>query len=96
MTAPPGERAFGDPAGPPDAPTARPVADGDEAAMTRINLRLPQDLKDRVEGAAAEAGISVNAWLVRSAAAALGESDPARRRSKHDVCGSGRYTGWVR
>ena len=43
--------------------------------MTRINLRLAQDLKDRVEEAARAAGLSVNAWLVRSATAALAGGD---------------------
>src|SRR6185437_14471220 len=50
--------------GPP--PGAAAPADEDDSAMTRINLRLPQDLKDRVEQAARTAGLSVNAWLVRA------------------------------
>ena len=39
--------------------------------MVRINLRLPEHLKTRVEEAAGRAGLSVNAWLVRAATAAL-------------------------
>jgi Arc-like DNA binding domain len=77
----------------PVSPSA--TADDDDTTMTRINLRLPQDLKDRVEEAARAAGLSVNAWLVRSAAAALtGDSGPPRTpRVAH---ASDRFTGWVR
>ena len=40
--------------------------------MSRINVRMPEQLKARVEAAAAAEGLSVNAWLVRAAAAAVG------------------------
>jgi len=71
-----------------------PPAEGesDEAAMSRINLRLPEHLKTRVERAAADEGLSVNAWLVRAAAAALERADPGRRTAQ----GAQRYTGWAR
>jgi hypothetical protein len=49
-------------AGPP------PDASGEVA---RITLRLPEQLKDSVERAAAGEGISVNAWLVRAIWAAV-------------------------
>jgi hypothetical protein len=65
--------------------------EGDDATMTRINLRLPQELKDRVEDAARQSGLSVNAWLVRSAASALQGPESTRRAPK----GGARYTGWV-
>ena len=48
-----------------------PVAEGDDAAMVRINLRLPANLKALIEDAAAAGGLSVNAWIVRAAAAGL-------------------------
>src|SRR6185437_14455461 len=48
-----------------------PVAEGDDAAMVRINLRLPGNLKALIEDAAAAGGLSVNAWIVRAAAAGL-------------------------
>src|SRR5262245_51345502 len=38
----------------------------DDDSVARINLRMPQWLKDRVEQAAAEEGLSINTWLVRS------------------------------
>jgi hypothetical protein len=65
--------------------------------MTRINLRLPDTLKSRVEEAAGRERLSVNAWLVRAATAALtpdtrGTSQPAGRTGR----GSQSLTGWVR
>lgn len=96
VTAPPAERPIDEPAAGSAAPTtARPV-DGDEP-VARINLRLGQDLKDRVEDAAREAGLSVNAWLVRAAAAALtGAPEPARSPGPRPARGPDRYSGWVR
>jgi hypothetical protein len=71
-------------------------AEGEDATMTRVNLRLPQELKDRVEEAARESGLSLNAWLVRSAAAALSEVDGPARPASRRPRGGDRYTGWVR
>ena len=52
------------------------------ARTARINLRLPEQLKAGVEEAAGRERLSVNAWLVRAAAAALAPDDPtAPRRS---------------
>jgi hypothetical protein len=69
----------------------------DDGAMTRINLRLPDSLKSRVEEAAGRERLSVNAWLVRAAMAALtpddrGAAQPAGRTSR----GGQSLTGWVR
>jgi hypothetical protein len=72
------------------------AGEGDEAAVARINLRLPDRLKSRVEEAAAGEGLSVNAWLVRAAAAALERWDPARRRERRTPQGAQRHTGWAR
>jgi hypothetical protein len=84
----------------PDASAAsvplRVSPDGDAGAMARINLRLAEDLKGRVEDAARQAGLSVNAWLVRSAAAALETDDAGRRSERRAARGGERYTGWVR
>ena len=85
------------------AVVARPVADvvtaaagGDDDAMTRINLRLGQDLKDRVKDAAKASGTSVNAWLVRAAIAALADRPPAGSPTWTTARGSDHYRGWVR
>jgi HicB-like protein involved in pilus formation len=69
---------------------------GDDGSMVRINLRLSENLKARIEEAAAEQGRSVNAWLVRAAATAL--QQPARTDPVKPTGGSrspNRYTGWV-
>lgn len=76
-------------------PVPRAIAESDDAAMTRINLRLGQELKDRVEAAAREAGISVNAWLVRAAAAAVEGSSSRNTPTQRSSRGSESFTGWV-
>jgi hypothetical protein len=72
------------------------LAEGDDGGMSRINLRLPDQLKARVEQAATREGLSVNAWLVRAAATALDRADPDRRRMSRPVRGPQRFTGWAR
>jgi hypothetical protein len=68
----------------------------DEGEMTRINLRLPEPLKAAVEQAAARERLSVNAWLVRAAGAALANDGGGRPgRPRGGRVGQG-YTGWVR
>ncbi len=82
-----------------EAPTWPDVvrtSEGDEGAVSRINLRLPEHLKSRIERAAAGEGLSVNSWLVRAAAAALDRTDPPRRRERRTSHGAQRYTGWAR
>ncbi len=64
--------------------------------MSRINLRMSDHLKGRIERAAAGDGLSVNAWLVRAAAAALERSDTPPRRERRAPLGAQRYTGWAR
>jgi len=76
------------------ADDALPVAA--DSPMTRINLRLGQDLKGRVEEAARRDGTSVNSWLVRAATSALGASAPGFAPSRRSAHGSDRYSGWVR
>jgi hypothetical protein len=71
--------------------------EGDEGAMSRINLRMPDHLKARIEQAAGSEGLSVNAWLVRAAAAALERTGGlSRRPERRAPQGAQRYTGWVR
>jgi hypothetical protein len=64
--------------------------------MSRINLRMPDQLKSRVEGAAGTEGLSVNAWLVRAAAGALQRAEPSRPLQPRAPLGALRYTGWAR
>jgi hypothetical protein len=70
--------------------------DGDEGAVARINLRLPEHLKAGVEQAASRERLSVNAWLVRAAAAALTRDDADRRPRQRGGRVGEAYTGWVR
>ncbi|HEV8065958.1 MAG TPA: hypothetical protein VGP46_14035 [Acidimicrobiales bacterium] len=62
---------------------------GTDAEMARLTLRLPEGLKNQVERAASNAGVSINTWLVDAAAQAL-RLPPASRR------GAKRMTGFVR
>lgn len=75
-------------------PPAAP--DTDEGGTSRINLRLPTHLKLRIEEAAGRESLSVNAWLVRAAAAALEPDDRGRRSGWRSGPSGQRYTGWVR
>jgi hypothetical protein len=61
---------------PAQAPADAPTAEPDDGASARINLRMPDSLKARVEAAALREGRSVNAWLVRAATAALEHPAP--------------------
>jgi hypothetical protein len=70
--------------------------EAEEATVSRINLRLPDRLKSRIEEAADAEGLSVNSWLVRAAAAVLERRDPVRQRERRTPQGSQRYTGWAR
>jgi hypothetical protein len=87
---------------PPNVPSA-PVDEpgGDKGGTSRINLRLPDDVKVRVEEAAGRERISVNAWLVRAAVAALrpgGTGGPAAGPGaghRGSIRGQ-RFTGWGR
>lgn len=58
--------------GPEPTPAAAAAPPPETAGdVARITLRLPEQLKDSVEQAAAREGISVNAWLVRAIWAAV-------------------------
>ncbi|MBB3665872.1 MULTISPECIES: YlcI/YnfO family protein [Prauserella salsuginis group] len=76
----------------PDA--AVPIAE--DGPTTRINVRLPEQLKAAVEEAAAEEGRSVNAWLVRAASAALGGDGGRPDSGTSGAPSRQRFTGWVR
>ena len=95
VTAPPAEATVGE-AADSDGTGPLPPVEGDEGSLARINLRLPDHLKARVEQAAGRDGLSVNAWLVRAAAAALDRTDPDRRRGPRTSRGTQHYSGWAR
>lgn len=66
----------------------------DDTVTSRTTLRLPDQLKARVERAAAQDGVSVNAWLVRAIAAAL--EPKGRRAAQRETRSGDSFTGWVR
>jgi hypothetical protein len=69
----------------------------DKGGTVRINLRLPDDLKSRIDQAAGRERVSVNTWLVRAAAGALEADGGATRAGARRATDEGRrYTGWVR
>ena len=74
-------------------PAVIPTGD-DEGGTSRLNLRLPDGLKAKIDEAARREGLSLNAWLVRAAAVAV-EGTQARM-TRRSPAGSQRYTGWVR
>ena len=86
------------PPAPPEAPPAPPMAPpgADDGATARINFRVPESLKNRVEEAANRDGLSVNAWLTRVVSATL-SGDPGTKTAHPKTGWSGEsLTGWVR
>src|SRR6516225_7288395 len=81
VTPPPAEQPFDEPS-PPAADVQPPATpEGEEGAAARISFRLTEHLKSRIEEAAAQAGLSVNAWLLRAASASLDSGDRDHRSS---------------
>ncbi len=76
-------------------PNAAERSESEEGGTSRTTLRVPEQLKTRIEQAAAQEGLSVNAWLIRAISAAL----EARERGSappHSSNEGERYVGWVR
>ena len=94
VTPPPADDSFAESA-PPGPVAPHRSDDADDGAMARINVRLPEQLKARIEEAAAREKISANVWLVRAAASVL-DSAPAYRPAKAARSGGQQFTGWVR
>lgn len=67
-----------------------------EGGVSRINLRLPDRLKSRVEQEADRDGLSINAWLVRAVAAAVQRGGGVTRPQERAPTGGESYTGWGR
>ncbi len=85
VTPAPADRTFEEPR------AATVAADGEDGVTARINFRLGEGLKGRIEEAAGRAGLSVNAWLVRAATTAL---EPVALPTTER--GGSRYRGWAR
>ncbi|MEY9859920.1 hypothetical protein ABH935_005554 [Catenulispora sp. GAS73] len=100
VTPPPAQAAPADADGPAPGDVRFPVTEGDDATMVRINLRLSSSLKAMIEDSAAASGLSVNAWIVRAAAAGLANEGRRSGRSgaspkSNRIVGES-YTGWAR
>lgn len=91
VTAPPA-----DPNGTTAGSSVDDVFDVGDGGVARVNLRLPERLKGQVEQAADREGLSINAWLVRAAAAAVERSEAGARRDQGAPRGGQHYTGWGR
>jgi hypothetical protein len=76
----------------PDVPAVPVGEPEDDGGTWRVTLRLPENMRTRVDAAARADGLSVNAWLVRAVSAALGTGRP--RRPPGDS--STHFSGWVR
>ena len=97
VTHPPVEPPAGPAADTPAPGAAAPTVDLDEGGTLRITLRLPEQLKSRVDDAAARLGVSVNTWLVRAVANAMEPpSRPSSDSRRGRWSGGSQYTGWAR
>lgn len=74
------------------APSRQSIETSEEGSTARLNLRLPESLKERIHEAASNEGLSLNAWLIRSASSALDGTRASGLRSR----GGDSFTGWVR
>jgi hypothetical protein len=67
----------------------------DGGPTSRINLRISDQLRARIEEAAGQAGLSVNAWLVRAAAAAMEAKSHQGPGAQRALATRRKYVGWV-
>ena len=82
---------------PAPAPPPASAAEAEEGATARITLRVPEQLKSRIEDAAAREGFSVNTWLTRAVTRGLEPGSapgPTDRRGRR--WSGQQYSGWVR
>ena len=76
-----------------DEDDAAPSFRGDE--VEKLTLRLPPELKERATGAAAQAGVSLNSWIVRALSRELSSAGGARRGRRRRGRGATRLKGWI-
>ncbi len=72
------------------------AVEGDDREMARINVRMPENLKARIEQAAGAQRLSVNAWLVRAASTAVDRAETSPRPERRAGRSAQRYTGWAK
>ena len=73
-----------------DAPAPSPVPPESDGGTARLNLRLAESLKARMETAASADGLSLNAWIVRAVSTALAPTPTSNRTASKQ-----RWTGWA-
>lgn len=95
VTPPPAPEHLSEPE-PPPAPPSAPSADAEDSATARITLRLPEQLKTRIEDAAGREGFSVNTWLVRAISRGLEPADSSPTDRRRNRWTGQQYSGWVR
>jgi HicB family len=84
-----------DGAGPDDeAGDSQGDTDDSDGGSARITLRLPGNLKNRVDEAAARSGLSVNAWLVQAVQDAVGNQRGRDDRNRDRNRDRGRRGGF--
>ena len=67
---------------------------GDAGDISRITLRMVEQIKAQAEQAAQAQGISLNSWVSQAVQGALA-GKPRRHRRDWDDKGDGRLKGWV-
>ncbi|MFI6813598.1 hypothetical protein ACIBG7_14355 [Nonomuraea sp. NPDC050328] len=72
-----------------------PVPEAEDGAVVRVALRVPEQLKPRIDEAAGREGLSVNSWLVRVVASALDQRTRRRTATPDSGATGQRFTGWV-
>jgi hypothetical protein len=95
VTPPPAPEHHAEPE-PPQAPPSAPKPDAEDSATARITLRLPEQLKTRIEDAAGREGFSVNTWLVRAISRGLEPTEPSPTDRRRNRWTGQQYSGWVR
>ena len=96
VTAPPAPEPHDESEAAPAPPPAS-AAEAEEGSTARITLRVPEQLKSRIEDAAAREGFSVNTWLTRAVTRGLESGSapgPTDRRGRR--WSGQQYSGWVR
>jgi hypothetical protein len=80
---------------PPEAP--RPAAGPDMGDISRITLRLVEQIKSQAEQAAQQQGVSLNSWVAQAVQGALAGGGPGRRGHRGWDGGRDerRLKGWV-
>jgi hypothetical protein len=63
--------------------TAAPPSVDQSGEQARFSLRLPDDLKNRVDTRAANEGISTNTWIVRALESAVGHGSRHSPKGRH-------------